>query len=138
MRNFDWGDRLAHVMGQIIEAFIILLAVAVIAAVLFLLVRYLLIATRAAQIYVNQHEPRVNGGPGDNSEPTPPSGGSPSAPTVAEDTSTTVPADAAPTVPADAAPTVPADAAPTTAATKPTRPVTKPVTKPRTPKTPPS
>lgn len=58
MRNFDWSHRIAHVLGGIVEAFIVLVAVAIIAAVIFLLVRYLLVATRAAQLYVSQNEPR--------------------------------------------------------------------------------
>src|SRR5690554_1166144 len=104
MRNFDWGHRIAHLMGGIIEALIILVAVAVLAVVVFLLVRYLLVATRAAQLYVDQHEPPrpVRGGYGS----TPPSDGSPAAanapaatnaPAAADATATPATSAAAPT-----------------------------------------
>ena len=88
MRNFDWGFRIAHIMGGIIEALIILVAVAVLAGLTFLLVRYLLVATRAAQLYVAQHEPPRP----TSTEPNPPV--SPAAPAAAPTTqaSTTAPA----------------------------------------------
>lgn len=57
MRDFGWGNRIAHLLGEIIQALIILISVAVLAGLIFLLVRYLLVATRAAQLYVAQHEP---------------------------------------------------------------------------------
>lgn len=74
MRNFDWGFRIAHIMGGIIEALIILVAVAVAAGVIVLLVRYLLVATRAAQLYVAQHEPprTTAGEPTEPTSPLPP------------------------------------------------------------------
>jgi len=72
MRNFDWGFRATHLLGGIIEAFIILLCVAVIAGLIFLLVRYLLVATRASQLYVNAHEPRAGTNPAPTTPPAPP------------------------------------------------------------------
>jgi predicted lipid-binding transport protein (Tim44 family) len=159
MRDFGWGHRVAHVLGGIIEALIILLAVAVIAGLIFLLVRYLLVATRAAQLYVDQHAPprgdsRLGGGPlpTDPGAPASPTNASttPVEPTAGFDLSAT----AEPTVDSapPTAPTVPADAAPAGGATEklsPTRakstpktattkPVTKPFPNPRTPKTPPT
>jgi predicted lipid-binding transport protein (Tim44 family) len=137
MRDFGWGNRIAHVLGGIVEAFIILVAVAVIAAVIVLLVRYLLVATRAAQLYVDQHEPRRDA-PATGQPPV-----DPLSPTDAakSPTSTTNPATTMGTEPTVAAP------APTTTDTtltlgeEPTKPLTKPVTKPvtkRTPKAPPA
>ena len=154
MRDFGWGHRVANVLSGIVEALIILLAVAVIAGVIFLLVRYLLVATRAAQLYVDQHEP-PRGGARSGGWPLPTDPGSPAAPTsayttpaeptAASDLPTVASApQTAPTVPADAAPAsgITEELSPTRAKSEPgtaaTKPVTKPVTSPRTPKTPPT
>lgn len=124
MRDFDWGQRVAHLMGEIIEALIILVCVAVLAGLIFLLVRYLLVATRAAQLYVAQHEPP---------RATPPSaaggqnvGPVPGAPTATATSPMATGSDSAATTVQ-----MPPAARGATAATKPT-------TRGRTPKTPPT
>lgn len=77
MFNFGWSHSIAYIMGQVVETMIILIVVAVVAALIFLLTRYLLVATRAAQLYVAQHEPpRLDPEPAD--EPTAPAKAVPS------------------------------------------------------------
>jgi predicted lipid-binding transport protein (Tim44 family) len=87
-----------------------LVSFAIIAGLIFLLVRFLLVATQAAQIYVAQNRP---------AEPVAPAAASP--------------APAATPAAAPAATPAAAPAKPTPAATKPA-----PVTKPSSPKTPPA
>jgi predicted lipid-binding transport protein (Tim44 family) len=127
MRNFDWGYRIAHLMGEIIEAFIILICVAVLAGLIFLLVRYLLVATRAAQLYVSQHEPPRGTPPWNTGAYAGPNPTSPTAPTAAGSGDAAAPASA--TGPDSAATTVQLPGA--TA-------VSKPTTRGRAPKTPPT
>ena len=110
-----WGGGWWHALTLVIGGFIWLLAIALTLAVLFFLIRFLLVATRAAQLYVNQHAP---------AEPARP---------VTPTTPAATTAPAAPT-----APTTPAPAATTTAPTAATKPVAKPPAKPRTPRTPPA
>ena len=59
--NYDgpgiWGGWLGHVVGTIIGGLLSLFALLVIAGLVFLLVRCLIVATRAAQIYVDRHAP---------------------------------------------------------------------------------
>ena len=107
-----WGGHWLHILSYVIGGFIWLLAIALMLAVLFFLIRFLLVATRAAQLYVSQHAPVE---PARTSTP---------AATIAPAASTT------------SATTTPT--ATTKAATKPvTTPGAKPPAKPRTPRTPP-
>ena len=46
-----------QIMTLILGGFVWLLFIALMLAVLFFLIRFLLVATRAAQLYVNQHAP---------------------------------------------------------------------------------
>ncbi len=93
-----------QIMTLILGGFVWLLFIALMLAVLFFLIRFLLVATRAAQLYVNQHAP---------AEPARPN--TPAATKAPAATSTTT------------------TAAPNTATTKPvTKPASKPRT-PRTP-----
>ena len=72
--DFGWGHQLASVFGLVIWVVFCLLAFSVIVALIFLLVRFLLIGTRAAQLYVARHEPpRVMPEP---APPAAPTGGS--------------------------------------------------------------
>ena len=52
-----WGGGWWHALTLVIGGFIWLLAIALALAVIFFLIRFLLVATRAAQLYVNQHAP---------------------------------------------------------------------------------
>ena len=52
-----WGGGWWHVLTLVLGGFVWLLAIALILAVLFFLIRFLLVATRAAQLYVHQHSP---------------------------------------------------------------------------------
>ncbi len=109
-----------HLIGAVVTGLFTFLVFLVAAALVFLLVRFLLVATKAAQIYVAKNTP---------AKPVAPA--TPTTPTTAA---------AAP------AATAPAATAPAATATKPatTKPATtkpaaaKPTTKPRTPKTPPT
>lgn len=58
--DFGWGfgHGLMAVFGTVIATFAWILCFSVLVAVLFLLVRFLLVATRAAQLYIDRHEPR--------------------------------------------------------------------------------
>ena len=58
--DFGWGfgHGLAAIFANIVMAFAWILCLSVTIAVLFLLVRFLLVATRAAQFYVAHHEPQ--------------------------------------------------------------------------------
>ena len=108
--GFGW---FGHAVGVIVYGLFSFLVLLIIATLIFLLVRFLLVATKAAQLYVAK-----------NSPPRP----------VAPVATTTAPAAAPTTTTAPA--TKPATAAkPATAPKPPT--AAKPATKPRTPKTPP-
>ena len=52
-----FGRGFTHVFAAVAGFAVTLIIVAVIAFLVFLLIRYLLVATRAAQLYVSQHEP---------------------------------------------------------------------------------
>ena len=52
-----WGGDWLRILTFVIGGFVWLLAIALTLAVLFFLIRFLLVATRAAQLYVNQHAP---------------------------------------------------------------------------------
>ncbi len=51
------GGGFWHILTFVVGGFVWLLAIALMLAVLFFLIRFLLVATRAAQIYVHQHSP---------------------------------------------------------------------------------
>ena len=58
---FGMGYGLGHgfigVIGALVYALFALLVLVVVVGLIFLLVRFLLVATRAAQLYVAEHEP---------------------------------------------------------------------------------
>lgn len=54
--GFD-GAPFGHLIFTIISGLVTLIGLAIIIAVLFLLVRFLLVATKAAQVYVDRHTP---------------------------------------------------------------------------------
>lgn len=58
--GFGW---FGHVVGTIIGGLLTLFAVLVIAGLVFLLVRFLIVATRAAQLYVDRHAPTTPASP---------------------------------------------------------------------------
>lgn len=104
---YNMGAGALGLVGLVVWGFFSLLALAVIVGLVFLLVRFLLVATRAAQLYVQKNEP---------------------AKTVAPPAPTVLPVPSAP-----ASATTPTTA---TTATAPTTTATAPTTKPHTPKTP--
>lgn len=106
--DFSWGWRFGDMIGNVIWGLFSFFVFLVIVGLIFLLVRYLLVATRAAQVYLQLNEPAR-----------------PAAAATATPTTTT----AAPTAttPTATAPTTPAPAA-----------TTKPAPRTRTPKTPPT
>jgi hypothetical protein len=55
--RFDGFGPWWHVLTFILGGFVWLLFIALMLAVLFFLIRFLLVATRAAQLYVNRHAP---------------------------------------------------------------------------------
>ncbi|HEY0258905.1 MAG TPA: hypothetical protein VGC18_03550 [Lacisediminihabitans sp.] len=110
--------------GLIVWAFFCLLALAVVIGLIFLLVRFLLVGTHAAQIYIAKNQPATPVAPVQPQGPVTPAPAEPAPPAA----SSVVPP-AAPVAPSEtpAATTSPAPAARTTRA--PSRPRT-----PRTPK----
>ncbi|WP_168626505.1 MULTISPECIES: hypothetical protein [unclassified Cryobacterium] len=57
--GWGWGfENLSHVFLSLLNAFIWLLLLAVLVATLFLLIRFLLVGTRAAQLYIEKNAPR--------------------------------------------------------------------------------
>ena len=118
--RFDGFGPWWHIMTLVLGGFVWLLFIALMLAVLFFLIRFLLVATRAAQLYVNRHAP---------AEPA----RTPAATTAPAATTTTTDSAAKPrtrTAPA-ATKTTPVTPADTTAPTT-------PLTKPRTPRKPPT
>ncbi|MHB1172497.1 MAG: hypothetical protein ACYCZY_08375 [Lacisediminihabitans sp.] len=83
--GFGWGYGFASIIGGIVSGFFALLMFAVAVGLIFLLVRFLLVATRAAQLYVAKNEPP---------RPTVPAAAAPAAPGPA--TTTATPSVAAP------------------------------------------
>ncbi|HXD62612.1 MAG TPA: hypothetical protein VN619_11885, partial [Lacisediminihabitans sp.] len=61
--GYGWGHHLFGIIGTFISGLFALLMLVVIVGLIFLLVRFLLVATRAAQLYVAQHEPPRPAGP---------------------------------------------------------------------------
>ena len=82
-----WGGGWWHILTFVIGGFIWLLAIALMLAVLFFLIRFLLVATRAAQLYVNQHAPAEPARPSTSAATTTPA----AATTVATPTAATKP-----------------------------------------------
>lgn len=118
-----WGGWL-HAVTLILGGFVWLLGVALLLAVVFFLIRFLLVATRAAQIYVNRHSPAEPERAADTAPASAATSPAASTPT------TTPPTASTPTATTPTATTTKLPRASTTAATK-------PVSKPRTPRTPP-
>ena len=116
--GFGWGYGFMAVIQTFVCGVVALLAFAVAVGLIFLLVRFLLVATRAAQLYLAEHEP---------SRPVAPAASAtPAASTTP--TASTTPAAATP-----AAKTPPA----TTSAAATATPAGKPAAKSRIPRTPP-
>lgn len=132
---------LGSVVSNILGAGLLFLLFAGVVVIGVLLVRYLLVATKAAEIYVRQNEPRgpaPTGGAAPADAPAPAPAAQPAAEPVTEPAASAEPSApaASPTSPATTATTaVPDPAAPTTGAARPA--AKKPAAKPRTPKTPP-
>jgi predicted lipid-binding transport protein (Tim44 family) len=68
MWGFGW---FGHLVGTIIGGLLTLFAVLVIAGLVFLLVRFLIVATRAAQLYVDRHAPAAPTSPAASAAATP-------------------------------------------------------------------
>ena len=67
--GFGWGHGFMAVIQTFVCGVVALLAFAVAVGLIFLLVRFLLVATRAAQLYVAEHEPHRPVGPAAPSAP---------------------------------------------------------------------
>lgn len=93
--GFGWGHGLIAVIEAFASGLIALLAFIVIVGLVFLLVRFLLVATRAAQLYVAKHEPPRPAAP-----PAPVAAQAPAAASSAPATAPVSPAPAAATPPA--------------------------------------
>lgn len=111
----------SHMLSSVAYGFFVILCLLVIIGLIFLLVRFLLVGTKAAQLYVAKNSPPA---PVDGGRDV--SGGSPATSTA----STTAPANAGSTTQASATQT--ASTAPTTRRTKPATEPTTAVTKPTT------
>ncbi len=132
-----WGflGALGHLIATVLGALVSLAAFAILIAIVFLLVRFLLVGTKAAQLYVAQHSPAA-------SDEAPSAPVAPAAPTAPAPPATVTPAAApsAAATPAAAKPATakPAAAKPATAKATTTTPAAKPAAKPRTPPAPPA
>jgi len=133
--GYDGFDGITHIIGAAVYGLFVLLLVAVFLTLAFLLARFLLIATRAAKIYVEK-----NGG---DVAPTK-RAATPAAPAPAQTTTSFAPEPVTVTKPVPDATTAATTPLPDAAVTKPTATrakttsAAKPVTKPRTPKAPPT
>ena len=76
-----WGNWW-HALNLVIAGFAWLLFLALILAVLFFLIRFLIVATRAAQLYVNQHAPAEPARPSTPAATTAPAATAAPAPTT--------------------------------------------------------
>lgn len=119
--DFGWGfgHGLAAIFANIVMAFAWILFLSVTIAVLFLLVRFLLVATRAAQFYVAHHEPQRPAAPvkpAASATPTAPAASAAST-AVAKPTTASKPATAS-----TAAPKKPAAMPPTKPGSRPNTP----------------
>ena len=88
-----WGGGWWHIVTLVMGGFVWLLALALMLAVLFFLIRFLLVATRAAQLYVNQHAPA------EPARPSTPAATTAPAATTTPATTVTTPAETAATKP---------------------------------------
>jgi cytoskeletal protein RodZ len=148
--GYGWGNGFISVIGMFVCGVLAILAFAIAVGLIFLLVRFLLVATRAAQLYVAEHEPprpmtptapATPAAPAAPAAKTAPAAAASTTPAAATTTSaattkatTTRAAETAPTKPlAKPATAKPASAEPADAAA----PEARPATKPRTPRTPP-
>lgn len=133
-----WGWGPMHLIGTIVYGVFCLLVLFVTVALIFLLVRYLLVATKAAQLQV-AHLESLQGDPAVDTPPTAPAPPftAPTSPGAATASGATTAPPAA-TVADPVAPTSDARSAPTASA--PSEPVTesKPASKPRSVKKPPT
>jgi predicted lipid-binding transport protein (Tim44 family) len=129
------GHQIAGFFGLVVGGIFSLLALAVAIGLIFLLVRFLLIGTRAAQLYIAKNEPIRTIPPTQVASAT-------THPASTVPTRPTAPAPSAAATPAAASAPASTTPLPTTkpATTKATTPIatTKPPTKPRTPKIPPA
>ncbi len=126
--DFGWGfgHGLLTIFASLIGVFVWVLCFSVAVAVLFLLVRFLLVGTRAAQLYVAKNEPPRPAAPAVPRAPASP------APKAAPARTDAAPAAAAPASASASAVKPASGAAPRTAAkVTPPKPVTK--TPPKTP-----
>jgi hypothetical protein len=58
MRDFGWGYAgFSHVLGAVLYGIFALLSIAVTIALIFLLVRFLIYGTKAAQLYIEKNSP---------------------------------------------------------------------------------
>jgi cytoskeletal protein RodZ len=123
----DMGFGVFGLLGLIVWGFFALLSLAVVVGLIFLLVRFLLIGTRAAQLYLYTNSPLRHTPPGE----------SPTRATAAP--TATAPAATAPDSDAPATATAPTVAMPRAAAAAETKPAaTKPAAKPRVRRIPPT
>ena len=121
----DFGHGALAVLNAVVGVIGSVILFGLIVVVLFFLIRFLIVGTKAAQLYLDTHRRAA-----DSATPTP-------TPTPTP-TSTALPQSTAPPTSTATMPTVPTVVIPATPpATTPAAPV-KPVAKPRTPRTPPT
>jgi len=121
----DFGHGALAVLNAVVGVIGSVILFGLIVVVLFFLIRFLIVGTKAAQLYLDTHRRAA-----DSATPTPPPTSTP--------TSTAPPQSTAPPTSTATMPTVPTVVIPATPpATTPAAPV-KPVAKPRTPRTPPT
>jgi hypothetical protein len=117
-------NAIAGVIGSVI-------LVGLIVAVLFFLIRFLIVGTKAAQLYLDTHRRAADSAvPTPTPTPMPPSTGTPPSTATPTSTATVATVPTMPTVPTVVMPVTPP-------ATTPATPV-KPIAKQRTPRTPPA
>jgi hypothetical protein len=128
--DFGWGyTGFTHVFGFILYGIFALLSVAVAVAVIFFLIRFLIVGTKAAQLYIAKNTPAKPAAP--VTEPAtrgPVEPSSPVGPTTTPTGSATSSATSTVAAPVDEPVAPPATAAPK-AAPKATPPITPPATK---------
>ena len=123
----DFGHGALAVLNAVVGVIGSVILFGLIVVVLFFLIRFLIVGTKAAQLYLDTHRRAADSA-------TPP----PTPPPTPTPTSTAPPQSTAPPTSTATMPTVPTVVIPATPpATTPAAPV-KPVVKPRTPRTPPT
>ena len=131
----DFGHGALAVLNAVVGVIGSVILFGLIVVVLFFLIRFLIVGTKAAQLYLDTHRRAA-----DSATPTPTPTPTSTAPpqSTAPPTSTAPPQSTAPPTSTATMPTVPTVVIPATPpATTPAAPV-KPVVKPRTPRTPPT